>query len=80
MAASLVRPGQTVVIEGGTTVQRVARFLPSDFSGAVTTCSLLAAVELVDRLTVGVLVRGGAGPTDVHLDEVMVHRRIIRTA
>lgn len=59
VAAALVRPGQTVVIDVGTTALEVARALPAGFHGTVATCSLLAAAELADRPRVDVLVSGG---------------------
>ncbi|MFG2017961.1 DeoR/GlpR family DNA-binding transcription regulator [Actinomadura geliboluensis] len=58
-AAALVRPGQTVIIDVGTTALEVARALPPDFHGVVATCSLLAAAELAGRPRVEVLVAGG---------------------
>ncbi|MFF3444531.1 DeoR/GlpR family DNA-binding transcription regulator [Streptosporangium sp. NPDC002721] len=58
-AAGLARPGQTVVIDVGTTAVQVARALPPDFSGIVATCSLLVAAELAERPGVEVLVCGG---------------------
>jgi DeoR/GlpR family transcriptional regulator of sugar metabolism len=58
-AAQLVRPGQTVVIDVGTTALEVARALPSTFRGTVATCSLLVAAELASRPAVDVLLSGG---------------------
>lgn len=58
-AASRVRPGQTVIIDVGTTALEVARALPRDHHGVVATCSLLAAAELAGRPGVEVLVAGG---------------------
>ncbi|MEU0567014.1 DeoR/GlpR family DNA-binding transcription regulator [Nonomuraea sp. NPDC005983] len=58
-AAALVRPGQTVVIDVGTTAVSMARALPHDFSGTVATCSLLVAAELAERPGIDVLVCGG---------------------
>jgi Transcriptional regulators of sugar metabolism len=58
-AAGLVRSGQTIVIDVGTTAVQVARALPADFTGTVATCSLLAAAELAERPGVEVLVCGG---------------------
>lgn len=58
-AAALVRPGQTIVVDVGTTALRVARALPMDLSATVATCSLLAATELADRPNLEVLVCGG---------------------
>lgn len=59
LAATLVTPGQTVVLDVGTTALEVARALPSHFRGTVVTCSLLVAVELAGRPGVEVLVAGG---------------------
>ncbi len=58
-AARLVRPGQTLVIDVGTTALEVARALPPDHEGVVATCSLLVAAELADRPRLDVLVSGG---------------------
>jgi DeoR family fructose operon transcriptional repressor len=58
-AADLVRPGQTVVLDIGTTALEVARALPLSFRGTVATCSLLVAAELAGRPNVDVLVSGG---------------------
>ena len=59
LAASLVSPGQTLVLDVGTTVLACARALPDSFRGTVATCSLLAAAALADRPGVEVLVAGG---------------------
>jgi DeoR family fructose operon transcriptional repressor len=58
-AASLVRPGQTLIIDVGTTALQAARALPDDFYGTVATCSLLVAAELADRPQIELLVSGG---------------------
>ncbi|MEV8631932.1 DeoR/GlpR family DNA-binding transcription regulator [Streptosporangium sp. NPDC051023] len=58
-AAALAHPGQTIVIDVGTTAVDVARALPLDFSGTVATCSLLVAAELSERPGVEILVCGG---------------------
>ncbi|OPG05170.1 DeoR/GlpR family DNA-binding transcription regulator [Microbispora sp. GKU 823] len=59
LAAQLLRPGQTVVIDVGTTAVHVARAVPPSFRGVVATCSLLVAAELAGRPGVEVLVAGG---------------------
>ncbi|MCC7100860.1 MAG: DeoR/GlpR transcriptional regulator [Rubrivivax sp.] len=59
LAASLVKPGQTIVFDVGTTALAVARALPPDYHGTVVTCSLLVACELAGRTGVEVLVCGG---------------------
>lgn len=58
-AASLFVPGQTVVLDVGTTAVEVARAIPSSFRGTVATCSLLVAAELAGRPGIDVLVSGG---------------------
>ena len=58
-AASMIRSGQTVIIDIGTTAVKVARAIPRDFSGTVATCSLLVAAELAEHPSVEVLVCGG---------------------
>ncbi|MDL4772582.1 MULTISPECIES: DeoR/GlpR family DNA-binding transcription regulator [Thermomonosporaceae] len=58
-AAALLRPGQTVIIDVGTTAVEVARALPAGFRGTVATCSLLVAAELAGRPGVEVLTSGG---------------------
>ena len=58
-AAELVHPGQTVVMDVGTTALAAARALPADFFGTVATCSLLVATELASRPNLEILVCGG---------------------
>lgn len=58
-AAALVRPGQTVILDVGTTALEVARALPGTFHGTIATCSLLVAAELAGRAGVELLVSGG---------------------
>ena len=58
-AAALVSPGQTILMDVGTTVLAVARALPSTFRGTVATSSLLVAAELAGRDGIEVLVSGG---------------------
>ena len=59
LAADLVMPGQTIVLDVGTTCLEVARALSHDFRGTVATCSLLVAGELASRRDIEVLVSGG---------------------
>jgi DeoR/GlpR family transcriptional regulator of sugar metabolism len=58
-AAALVRPGQTVAIDGGTTARELARTLPSDLRATVITHSPTIAVELATHPTVEVIIVGG---------------------
>ena len=58
-AAALVAPGQTVVIDVGTTSLEVARALPPGLRATIATPSLLVAAELATRPHVQVLMAGG---------------------
>jgi len=58
-AAALVRPGDTVVLDVGTSALEVARALPAGWRGRVLTGSLLVAAELAGRPGVEVLTSGG---------------------
>ena len=55
----LVRPGQTVIVDGGTTAQQLARHLPLDLDATVITHSPTIACELVAHPSVEVLMIGG---------------------
>ncbi|HUZ36818.1 MAG TPA: DeoR/GlpR family DNA-binding transcription regulator [Streptosporangiaceae bacterium] len=59
LAASLVEPEETVVIDVGTTALEVARALPASFRGRVLTNSVPAAMELSARGDVELLLCGG---------------------
>jgi DeoR/GlpR family transcriptional regulator of sugar metabolism len=58
-AAALVRDGNTVFIDVGTTAVHLAQALPISFSGLVATNSLPVAAELASRPAVEVLIGGG---------------------
>jgi DeoR/GlpR family transcriptional regulator of sugar metabolism len=58
-AARLVRPGSTVILDGGTTALAVARALPADLFAYVVTHSPTVAAALVDHPRVDVYVLGG---------------------
>ena len=58
-AAAMVRPGQVVFIDGGTTAVQVARHLPRDLRAVVVTHSPSIAVELAEHPTVEVIMIGG---------------------
>ena len=57
--ASLVEPGSTVLLDGGTTTLAVARALPPDLRCTVITHSPTIAVELATHPTVEVIIVGG---------------------
>ena len=59
LAASLVEPGETIVIDVGTTALEVARALPAAFRGRVLTNSVPAALELSARDQVEIMLCGG---------------------
>src|SRR6202142_2078483 len=58
-AAKLVRPGQVVILDGGTTTLQLAKHLPLDLKATVVTHSPTIAVALVEHPSVGVLLIGG---------------------
>src|SRR5215467_5153559 len=59
LAASLIEPGETVVIDVGTTALEVARALPASFHGRVLTNSVPVAMELSGRRELELLLSGG---------------------
>ena len=59
LAASLVEPGDTVIIDVGTTALEVARALPATFEGRVLTNSVPVAMELSGRREIELLLCGG---------------------
>lgn len=58
-AARLVRPGQVVILDGGTTAVLMARHLPTDLKATVITHSPSIAVELASYAGVEVELIGG---------------------
>lgn len=59
LAASLLRPGQTIAVDGGTTALQVVRHLPAGLEATVVTHSPSIAVELASHPSVEVIVVGG---------------------
>jgi DeoR/GlpR family transcriptional regulator of sugar metabolism len=59
LAASFVEPGDTVIIDVGTTALEVARALPAEFEGRVLTNSVPVAMELSARREIELLLCGG---------------------
>ncbi len=59
LAAALVEPGETIVIDIGTTALEVARALPASFRGRVLTNSVPVAAELAAREQIEILLSGG---------------------
>ena len=58
-AASLIQPGQVVLIDGGTTTEEMITFLPPDLAITVVTHSPSIAVGLVSHPSVEVILIGG---------------------
>jgi DeoR/GlpR family transcriptional regulator of sugar metabolism len=58
-AAALIRPGSTVLLDGGTTALAVAAALPADLHATVVTHSPTVAAALVAHPAVDVYVLGG---------------------
>ena len=58
-AAGMIRPGQVVILDGGTTAVQIARHLAPDLRATVVTHSPTIAVELVEHPTVEVILIGG---------------------
>lgn len=58
-AAKLVRDGQVVILDGGTTTQQLARHLPADLRATVVTHSPTIAVALQEHPSIEVILIGG---------------------
>jgi DeoR/GlpR family transcriptional regulator of sugar metabolism len=58
-AVALIRPGDLVILDGGTTTLAVARALPADLAATVVTHSPTIAAALVDHPTIEILLLGG---------------------
>lgn len=59
VAASLVQPGMTVVLDGGTTALQIARRLADDLAATIVTHSPTVAVELLGRSNIEAVLLGG---------------------
>jgi DeoR/GlpR family transcriptional regulator of sugar metabolism len=58
-AAKLLKPGQVVILDGGTTTLQLAKHIPLDLEATVVTHSPTIAVALVDHPGVEVVLIGG---------------------
>ena len=58
-AAKLVRPGQVVILDGGTTTLQVARHLPLDLPATIVTNSPPIAIALAEHTRIEVVMLGG---------------------
>jgi DeoR/GlpR family transcriptional regulator of sugar metabolism len=75
-AAELIMPGETVIIDAGTTAVEVARALRDRASLLVCPLSMQAAAELADRPGIRVLVPGG----ELRMGEQMFVGELTRNA
>lgn len=57
--AALVRPGQVVILDGGTTTTQLARHLPRDLRATIVTHSPTIAVELAGHEGLELILLGG---------------------
>ena len=58
-AAAMIKPGQMVILDGGTTAREVARHLPLDLQATIATHSPTIALELIHHLSIEVILIGG---------------------
>jgi DeoR/GlpR family transcriptional regulator of sugar metabolism len=58
-AAGMIRAGQVVILDGGTTARQVVRHLPLDMKATVVTHSPTIALELVNHAEIEVILIGG---------------------
>jgi DeoR/GlpR family transcriptional regulator of sugar metabolism len=58
-AAAMIRPGQVVILDGGTTAREIARHLAHDLQATVVTHSPTIALELVHHASIEVILIGG---------------------
>jgi DeoR family transcriptional regulator of aga operon len=58
-AASLVQPGETILVDAGTTTIEIAKRLPENVDVTVVTCAVNVALEAVQRQGVNVILCGG---------------------
>ncbi len=59
IAATMIQPGQVVILDGGTTARQVARHLSPDLKATVVTHSPTIALELVSHPHIEVILIGG---------------------
>jgi len=58
-AAGMIRPGQVIILDGGTTAREVARHIPLELKATIITHSPTIALELVNHPNVEVILIGG---------------------
>ena len=79
-AARLIRPGQLIFLDAGTTVLELARQMPRDYRGTVVTHCTATATELAEFPDIDVLLIGGrllkSSLTAVGVETVAAYRRV----
>lgn len=79
-AARMIRPGQLIFLDAGTTVLELARQLPLDYRGTVVTHCTATATALAEHANVEVLLIGGrllkSSLTAVGAETVAAYERI----
>jgi DeoR/GlpR family transcriptional regulator of sugar metabolism len=88
-AAGQIQPGETVLLDGGTTTLEVARRLPENGGVTVVTCAPMVALEAVNRAGVTVILCAGqlnaqtlsvtGPPVEQLLRDVRAHRLFLAT-
>jgi DeoR/GlpR family transcriptional regulator of sugar metabolism len=58
-AINLIRNGQAIILDGGTTTLQIARLLPQDLEVTIFTNSIPVALQLADHPTAEVVLAGG---------------------
>jgi DeoR/GlpR family transcriptional regulator of sugar metabolism len=58
-ALSLIKSGQVIILDGGTTTLQIARLLPEDLQATIFTNSIPIAMHLADHPTIEIVVAGG---------------------
>src|SRR5271170_7580209 len=58
-AASIIKPGQVVILDGGTTAREIARHLPLELKATIVTHSPTIALELINHPVLEVILIGG---------------------
>lgn len=59
LAATLIEPGDTIVLHGDSRVVEIARQLPASYSGRILCAGLTVAAELAGREGIDILLAGG---------------------
>ena len=59
VAAQMIRPGQVVILDGGTTARQVARHIPISLKATIVTHSPTISLEFVNHPQIDVILIGG---------------------